>query len=56
MLELMAVLVAGLVLLGTAALVDQPYLFVAAAAVAAGLVLFLTRGSGLLARRAARHR
>jgi len=53
---LMSALVLGVLLLGTAALSGQPGAFLVAAAVAVAVVLFLTRRSGLLARRRARER
>lgn len=54
MLGLVATLWLAALTLGTAALSDRPFLCLVAAGAAAGLVLFLTRRTGLLARRRAR--
>ncbi|MGR6319871.1 hypothetical protein Q2K19_26535 [Micromonospora soli] len=54
MLGLIVTLWLAVLILGTAAFADQPFLCIAAAALVAGVVLFLTRGTGLLARRRAR--
>jgi hypothetical protein len=54
-LTLMVAMVFGVLLVGAAALTDQPALFLTAAGTAVAVVLFLTRANGLLARRARRH-
>jgi hypothetical protein len=56
MLSLVSAVFAAALLLGTTALSGRPIPSIAAAAVAAVLVLFLTRRTGLLARRRARER
>jgi len=53
---LMSALALGVLLLGTAALAGQPGAALVAAALAVAGVLFLTRRTGLLARRRARER
>ncbi|MFG2057641.1 hypothetical protein ACGFI9_26825 [Micromonospora sp. NPDC048930] len=54
MLGMMAALWLAVLVIGTTAFADQPFLCLSAAGFVAGVVLFLTRRTGLLARRRAR--